>query len=322
MSLAADALQSGTMTINVDGDFGWEWKRLYRPENKIAYLLSQFSADEMIEPELGVDQTRRLRRRCDMADMILSTVEEATGLLIKVNVTTDYPGVDHESAGLGRELINNPDKLLDFIFSPHSYVQLGNDNSSPPAMVETDLGHRREMFPEHYTVKKFRGLKVEVDAQKYGKTASIHINRDQETHEINERFCPSFALRGMLKGFAVGSAEITLYKPRQFNSISIVDGRLSDGSDVWTSNDALVEMAKDGLHSLISALSEEAGDIRIPRDLDFKIKIENTENDRYSSPEPRIRLTGVMREKNIAHLKGALVEYRAFVEERDAAPTP
>ncbi|CAN0596705.1 unnamed protein product, partial [Laminaria digitata] len=43
-----------------------------------------------------------------------------------------------ESAGLGGDLLYDREKLLDFIFSPEAFVQLGNDNNQPPARIETD----------------------------------------------------------------------------------------------------------------------------------------------------------------------------------------
>lgn len=322
MSLVSAALEAGVMVVNIDDHFGWEWMRLYRPENKIAYLLSQFSSNEIEGLGTGVDLAPRLKERSDAAELILTAVEATTGIKVDLQVNTDFVGVDHESAGLGSDLLNDREKLLDFIFSPDAYVQLGNDNNQAPARIETDLGQRVDMYPEHFIEKPFKGLKVEIEAQSYGKQATVFINRDKESHLLEERFCAARHLRGMLRNFAIGDVDVTLFKPKHFNSLSVIEGRMSDGSKLWGNHAQIAITAQNAIHGLIKILSGEPGDIRIPKDINVTIRIENTEGDRYSTPEPKIRFTGVLHPRDLEHLTTSLTNYKNDKLEIDEGMSP
>ena len=129
-----EVLRSGKLPIVV-GDYGWEWYRYYSPEGKIAYLVTQITNGDTL---LGPGITEELREEYDAFDMLFRVVKQHTGVEIEVLPST--PSIDHQSVGEGMALFVDEEKLRNFLFSPNSYVQTGNDNDCAPALMNTDRG--------------------------------------------------------------------------------------------------------------------------------------------------------------------------------------
>jgi hypothetical protein len=309
MSLISDALKSGVLVVDIDDSFGWEWKRLYRPENKIAYLLSQAASLELENFRGDGRDVERLRRHSEAADTIIRAIEDHTGVAVHVRVNTEYPGVDHQSSGVGLELLENRQDMLDFIFGTDAYIQLGNDNVSAPAMCKTDLGDMREMYPHHYLDKTPRGLKVDLEGQFYSSGITSYIHRDKETLTSPKTFSALFGIRDYIKEFSVTKAEVTLYKPK--------DGHRIDDANMR-------KMAMNEIHRFLEHLNSVDNNTKISRDLDLKINVEQDPRNSYISSSPKIRLTGVMSAENIDLLKEG---FRALHEKekeksRNDSPEP
>lgn len=310
-SLAEEALKQGSMTVRVTDHFGWEWKRLYKPENKVAYLLSQVASYELNNGGLR-DNTE--------ANDILSAVEEATGVDVHVLVDSDYAGIDHQSIGVGRELLQDRETLLDFIFSRTAFIQTGNDNSHPPAMIETDIGRKDEMFPEHYTQVMPEGLRVEIEAQINGKNISVRI-ADGDPITAKVRWSGAADLSEKMSQFIIDKANIVLQRPESFSSLSMIDGVLSDGSEFFERTDLRQEMAENELHEFINCLSSDNGDVKLSRDCSLAVSVADApEGTGWREPKPVIRLSGIMSPENAARLEAGILAIKQDNETEDPSP--
>jgi hypothetical protein len=130
----ADMLRAGRIDVRL-GQYGWEWMRYYKPETKLAYLLTQVNGNhsKMLE--------------------ICRTVEKHTGCKVVIDpVSAGSSYVDHESHGNGYELTQDSEKLIDFLLSENSYIQTGNDNSPAGELIDTDRGPE-EAHVQHYAEK-------------------------------------------------------------------------------------------------------------------------------------------------------------------------
>ncbi len=144
-------LRSGVIRVQTK-TYGWEWARAYSPEAKIAYLVTQL-AGEYASGKPGKDVTQQVRRDTRV-DSMLSLIERRTGCRVEV-IGASSAYVDHNSVGTGVELVGDQDKLMKFIFGQRSYVETGNDNSSPPMVIRTDIGD--ESYHENRYVPALEG---------------------------------------------------------------------------------------------------------------------------------------------------------------------
>ena len=141
-------LRSGEIEIRIPEEgYGWEWRRLYRPENKLAYLLVQacggFCPSLPDEARPGDDVTDTFRDAGWRAENLIRSVEEFTGCAVRVVAGEDrWPsGVDHQSVGAADDILGEDDATVArFVFGSDAYVETGNDNSSPPEKITTDRG--------------------------------------------------------------------------------------------------------------------------------------------------------------------------------------
>lgn len=132
---STDVLRAGCVVIG-KGEYGWEWHRYFSAENKLSYLLTQAHSDDIPRGSL---------------QSATAEVCEDPRLALLVKVVRDYTGVevlfspgssgyiDHDSVGVGTELLNDEEKLRQFLFSD-AYVETGNDNSGPGWTISTDRG--------------------------------------------------------------------------------------------------------------------------------------------------------------------------------------
>lgn len=143
-------LRKGVVSIKL-AEYGWEWRRMFKTESKLSYLLTQIlqgvempsdsdeDADWLDQLEFSVPQVATLRR----------IVSEVTGCTLKLLPSSGY--IDHDSDGLGLDLFKDEDKLKAWLFNQKSWVQTGNDNDSPQVKIRTDLGGAVEPFASNYS---------------------------------------------------------------------------------------------------------------------------------------------------------------------------
>lgn len=99
--------ETGTIVVNGDKEFGWEWEKINDSESKLQYAYIS-----------GVDEkilTKILKYQIGCKKVIFNEI-------------TGY--IDHESYGILSEIENDEEKLRDFIFNKNSWLITGNDNSS------------------------------------------------------------------------------------------------------------------------------------------------------------------------------------------------
>lgn len=153
---ADEILRKGSITLSKN-EYGWEYYRYYDPIGKAQYLMTQlFEGDT---PSGSPSSTaREMREENERFDMLCRVIEEHTG--VSVYVEPNSSGyIDHQSEGRGLEVFESEATLKKFLFSPESYIQTGNDNSSAGQIIHTDRGvehyyqaYYREPKKSHVTV--------------------------------------------------------------------------------------------------------------------------------------------------------------------------
>lgn len=124
--LSKAELRSGVIRINQYNGFGWEEETFNDTKSKIAYLLINAAGGHLgpgsndLVPDLK--ETRWKARK------LIDFVEEVTGCTLEF-YAKDYVCVDSESAHVGMDLLDDPDRLRQFLFSDGSYIMTGKDNS-------------------------------------------------------------------------------------------------------------------------------------------------------------------------------------------------
>lgn len=148
---AKDVLRAGRVYLSKH-EYGWEWHRYYGAHAKADYLFTQIFESDTIPSGKPESITQTLREDNEKFDMLCRVIEEHTG--VKVYVEPGTRGyVDHDSHGVGMELFESEKKLHQFLFSPESFVQTGNDNDSPGRVISTDRGDEH-FYQKHYRVPK------------------------------------------------------------------------------------------------------------------------------------------------------------------------
>jgi hypothetical protein len=144
---SSEVLRSGTLLLE-KGEFGWEWRRYYDTDKKVEYLFTQLFHDDIPEGDAAT-VTAELRASEPRFDMLCRVIKEHTGLDVQV-VPGSEGYIDHESDYVGMDLFQDESKLTQFLFSPDSSIETGNDNSPAPSVIETDRGD------EHYYSARYR----------------------------------------------------------------------------------------------------------------------------------------------------------------------
>lgn len=138
MPLSEATLREGVLRVSPD-DYGWEWKRYYLAENKLSYLLTYIVGGDLDQSFWGAEEfTQQLCERYPQIAEICQLIERHTGC--RVEISGGEGSIDHESSHLGGEALENTQTLSNFLFSPYSYVETGNDNDSSPSSISTDMG--------------------------------------------------------------------------------------------------------------------------------------------------------------------------------------
>lgn len=147
LGLDKATLRDGIIRVVMPSDgYGWEWKRYYKPENKIAYLLLQLQGGHLssdVTEGVGKDEDHSQHFREDYrSSYFLSTIEKATGCTVVVTRETEENdwgySIDHDSVGNGVEHLGDEDEILKLVFGANSYVETGNDNEYPPEKIWSD----------------------------------------------------------------------------------------------------------------------------------------------------------------------------------------
>lgn len=144
-------LRGGVIPV-IPKSYGWEWHRYYRPENKLAYLLTQANHGSF-DVDAAPDLARRLRAKNDRIAFILDTVERATSCLVSIEAPAGTSRIEasvSDSYGVGLEVMHDPQALLGFLFSENSFVQTGNDNEGPGEFINTDYDEFETFDPRRY----------------------------------------------------------------------------------------------------------------------------------------------------------------------------
>jgi hypothetical protein len=136
-------LRAGKIPI-ILGEYGWEWKRFRRPENKASYLLTSILNNSEIKSKEDVrDEVCKMN---EDARNVIEAIEEHTGCRVEI-YTGGFFYIDHESVNLYRQIGRDKESILSFILSPSAFVTTGNDNSYPPDQIMNDMGR-----PEPYLI--------------------------------------------------------------------------------------------------------------------------------------------------------------------------
>jgi hypothetical protein len=154
LQLQKETLRDGVIRVELHHDgYGWEWYRYYKPENKIAYMVTQFAGGHLPSgcSDLSAsDDHVALFREDTRCDWFLRTIEEASGCRVEITRSsedTDWGyGINHQSVGRDIEEISDEADILKLVFGRNSYVETGNDNDYPPEKIQTDVGAPVQYF--------------------------------------------------------------------------------------------------------------------------------------------------------------------------------
>ena len=109
---------NGTLTIPLDGEFGWEFDSYNDVYSKTQYLA--ISSESSPKQREKLEYVLKKQTGCD-----------------RVEYVRDNGYIDHQSHGICNEVLAKADLIRDFIFNPNSFLDTGNDNS------DTDLPKRQ-----------------------------------------------------------------------------------------------------------------------------------------------------------------------------------
>lgn len=198
--LSKEQLREGVVSVGVD-DYGWEYRRLYKPLSKASYLLTALT-ESIKEDTASV---------CDdhpQAQMLVDAFANRYGVKLEFANSSGY--IDHQSTerGVGLELFASQEKLESFLFDESQYIQLGNDNSPAPWSMPTDkgkdeltYGHLMKRLPKGYedievripdVVTPIKGVPVTV-FEACGKQLSMELDLNREW--LKELFDKGFVKR-------------------------------------------------------------------------------------------------------------------------------
>lgn len=144
VSVATTDVLMDTLYVNRDGavqiegrEFGWEVEDYCDANTKAAYIAQQlfqhggYSEHPVKDSSIPVDARIAIFEKvikdqtgCDKIEYVNikpKVGEESYGW-------SDGSYIDHQSAGVGMELFNDPEQLRMFIFNKHSFLHTDNDN--------------------------------------------------------------------------------------------------------------------------------------------------------------------------------------------------
>lgn len=125
------------------GDYDWGWDVLYDPQEKLNYLLTALAYKKYPLDYYPIIN-KHLEKHGIHFDCPIPENPHYKHLLEQIEDTYGY-GIDHESIDdsvkFAEEMLENDQRLIDYLFNTNSFVIIGNDNS--------EMAH--EYFEEHIT---------------------------------------------------------------------------------------------------------------------------------------------------------------------------
>ena len=111
----------------VSGEFGWEWDRLSNTHEKASYLYTALISSERVNNFL-----------------------EIVSILKNENIDIDFEALDSFDGYIDHgdnltkfldDICSSKDKLMNFLFSPFSFILTGNDNSGGNVDINVKYEH-------------------------------------------------------------------------------------------------------------------------------------------------------------------------------------
>lgn len=262
MELDKETLRNGVIELELGRYYGWEWERFYKPENKLSYLVTQIIKYQLDDSDFG-DRTDYLREDNFDLDMFLGKVEEFTGCKIKIKIMGDV-GIDHDSHGVGMELIYEDDKLMDFLFSSKSFVELGNDNSKPLEYMDSDIG-KIHSYSEQFKPAP-RGQQFTLEFTESSGQEILMTDKDKCKYYGIANFSAIMDVASHMQNVCIIRADIVL-------NIGLKHS--------WSQRNDNIEEAKNKLHELVDDMRYLNGDVTIDPDFDLNYNV-TTHHDKAS----------------------------------------
>lgn len=269
IELDKETLRKGVIELDLGRYYGWEWERFYKPENKLAYLLTQAIRYDVSDIDLG-DVTARYREDNFDFDNIIKEVESFTGCKVKVNISGEV-GVDHDSAGVGLELARDGKKLIDFLFSSKSFVELGNDNSGPSEYMDSDIG-KVHSFSQNFKEAPKRGQVFTLELSDWGQEVVL-ITKDKSQYYGVANHDASSEIADSLKDVGITKAYVDIHFGLK---------------NTWDRDYARDKQAaaKTDLHEIVASMRSNGGDIFIDPEFKFLFR-SHDHHDKSSYDVPR-----------------------------------
>jgi hypothetical protein len=205
-----ELLRGGVIRAQMADHYGWEWHRFYEPGSKIAYLVTQVAGWKAFGTA-GKDITAVLRRD-ERVSRMLDMVERRTGCRVEI-IGANSPGIDHDSVGVGIDLLGDEDEFLRFIFSPGSFIETGNDNSQPPVEIMTDLGGTEKYHAPRVVKTPDDAVRFDFTLDIYGGNFFIHPEGGEPLYAfVDDRLDVSRILQA-LDGMVLEKVAVWMQKP-------------------------------------------------------------------------------------------------------------
>ncbi len=118
--LSKEEIREGVIYVgHCKTEFGWESEHSSDTHSKLAYLLIQAAGS--YTDSITEDYNAKTKA-------VFETVRFVTGCELKLPASTSDWHIDHQSMGDCDDILEDPDQIAVFAFSPSSYVHTGNDN--------------------------------------------------------------------------------------------------------------------------------------------------------------------------------------------------
>jgi hypothetical protein len=218
-------LREGVICLSA-GEYGWEWHRYYSVQGKLRYLLTQVTNGQV------PDDIEELCQDNERVAMLRDVVKEHTGCSIIVTHSSGH--IDHQSAmgdgNNGVELFNSAEALKSFIFDPESYIETGNDNSSPPWQINTDRGYELYYGASIKEVpKSYRPMEL-TPSSRYGDSGYLTPNGALLTSNFNAHLYEKLVKTGIVSKVVWEGK--TAFDPFQYDDVrGSTASRITRGGD-------------------------------------------------------------------------------------------
>lgn len=151
-NLNKEILRKGTLNISV-GEYNWDWYRYYSLEGKLRYIVTDLTLHDDV-----YSHTQFITEFPIMAEVV-EILKDRFGLEVNFELDGISGGIDHQSVGMSKQYVENmnAEQLVSFLLSD-SFIETGNDNDSPPEIIESDLGprpyyaHKYAKVPDYHTM--------------------------------------------------------------------------------------------------------------------------------------------------------------------------